>query len=84
MKTSVAGFGVNQAATDLVTKLNVKPRPGPASDSLKKGGDENRGGLQKLSGTSFDRAYVDHEVTIIKPNSTPWTTRSFRVRAMQS
>lgn len=54
--------GVNQAASDLVTKLHVKPEPGPTSESLKKGGDEKRAGLQKLSGASFDRAYVDNEV----------------------
>ncbi|HWP11525.1 MAG TPA: DUF4142 domain-containing protein, partial [Ramlibacter sp.] len=33
--------GVNKQATQLVTKLKVKPESNPTSDSLKKGGDEN-------------------------------------------
>lgn len=54
--------GVNKAATELVSKLNVKPEPSATSDNLKQGGDEKLAGLQKLSGSSFDRAYVDNEV----------------------
>jgi putative membrane protein len=55
--------GVNKAATELVQKLKVKPEPNPTSESLKKGGDENLANLKKLSGSKFDKAYVDHEVT---------------------
>lgn len=54
--------GVNKSATELVTKLHVKPESNATSQSLKKGGDENLANLKKLSGPSFDKAYVDHEV----------------------
>src|SRR4051812_33314464 len=39
--------GVNKAATDLVTKLKVKPEANPTSDGLKKSGDET---LKRLKG----------------------------------
>ncbi len=55
--------GVNQAATDLVTRLHVTPESNPTSDSLEQGGKQNLANLHKLSGTAFDKAYVDHEVT---------------------
>jgi len=54
--------GVNQAAVDLVHKLNVTPESNATSDSLKKGGDENLAKLKALSGKAFDKAYIDHEV----------------------
>lgn len=54
--------GVNQAATELVTKLHVTPEKNPTSESLQKGGDENLANLKKLKGAAFDKAYVDHEV----------------------
>jgi putative membrane protein len=53
---------VNKAATELVQKLHVTPEPNATSDSLKKGGDENLAKLKTLSGTAFDKAYIDHEV----------------------
>ena len=55
--------GVNKAATELVTKLKVKPEPNATSDSLKKTGDETLKRLKGLSGAQFDKAYVDNEVT---------------------
>lgn len=55
--------GVNQAATDLVTRLGVTPEPSPTSQQLRQGGEQSRGTLQGLSGAEFDRAYIDHEVT---------------------
>jgi putative membrane protein len=55
--------GVNKSATELVTKLKVKPEPNDTSASLKKGGDENIAKLKKLSGKDFDKAYIDNEVT---------------------
>ena len=55
--------GVNQAATALVTRLHVTPQGSPTSESLQKGGDANLAALKKLSGSSFDKSYVDHEVT---------------------
>lgn len=54
--------GVNKAATELVQKLHVTPEASPTSQSLQKGGDDNVAALKKLSGSAFDRAYVDHEV----------------------
>lgn len=53
---------VNKSATELVTKLKVKPEPNATSADLKKGGDANIANLKKLSGAAFDKAYVDHEV----------------------
>jgi len=55
--------GVNKSATDLVTKLKVKPEDNPTSASLKAGGEKNREKLKGLKGQAFDRAYVDNEVT---------------------
>jgi putative membrane protein len=54
--------GVNKQATDLVTRLGVKPEDNPTAQSLKSGGAENVKHLQQLSGAAFDKAYVDHEV----------------------
>ena len=54
--------GVNKQATDLVTRLGVKPEDNPTAQSLKSGGAENVKQLQGLKGKAFDKAYVDHEV----------------------
>ena len=54
--------GVNQAASELVHKLNVTPEPNATSESLTKGGDDNLAKLKGMSGKAFDKAYVDHEV----------------------
>lgn len=54
--------GVNQQATALVKKLNVKPQENDTSKAIKKGGDDNLANLKTLSGAAFDRAYIDHEV----------------------
>ncbi len=54
--------GVNKSATDLVTKLKVKPEDNPTAQSLKKGGQENVAHLKTLKGAAFDKAYIDHEV----------------------
>ncbi|HUQ24433.1 MAG TPA: DUF4142 domain-containing protein [Burkholderiales bacterium] len=53
---------VNKQAGDLVKKLGVKPVDNETSASLKKGASENMAKLNKLSGSAFDKAYVDHEV----------------------
>lgn len=53
---------VNKSATDLAGRLHLTPEDNPTAQSLKKGGDENVAHLKTLSGASFDRAYVDHEV----------------------
>ena len=55
--------GVNQAATELVTKLKVKPEENATSKSLKTAGDETLKRLKGLKGAAFDKAYVDNEVT---------------------
>ena len=54
--------GVNKQATDLVTKLGVKPEDNPTAQSLKSGGADNLKQLRTLNGDAFDKAYVDHEV----------------------
>jgi putative membrane protein len=54
--------GVNKSATELVQNLHVTPESNPTSQSLQKGGDDNLAALKKLSGSAFDRAYVDHEI----------------------
>lgn len=54
---------VNKSATDLVTKLHVKPEANDTSKSLKQGGDDNMAKLKKLQGSAFDKAYVANEVT---------------------
>ena len=55
--------GVNKSATELVTKLKVKPEDNPTSASLKSGGEQNLQNLKSLQGAVFDRAYIDNEVT---------------------
>ena len=54
--------GVNQQAVALAKKLDVTPQDNPTSQSLKTGGAENVKKLTGLSGATFDRAYVDHEI----------------------
>jgi putative membrane protein len=54
--------GVNKQATELVTKLKVKPEDNATSRSLRAGGDENVSKLKTLKGAEFDKAYIDHEV----------------------
>jgi putative membrane protein len=54
--------GVNESAIELATKLKVTPQDNPTSQSLKAGGDKHLARLQTLSGTAFDKAYVDREV----------------------
>ena len=54
--------GVNKSATELVTRLHVTPESNATSQSLQQGGDQNLANLKGLSGSAFDRAYVDHEV----------------------
>lgn len=53
---------VNKSATELVTKLKVKPESNETSRSLAAGGKKNLAHLRSLNGRKFDRDYVDHEV----------------------
>lgn len=55
-------MGVNDAATELATRLGVTPEPSPVSADLAQGGEDNLAALRGLSGAEFDRAYIDHEV----------------------
>ena len=55
--------GVNKAATELVTRLQVSPQASPTSEALKSGGEKNLAHLKTLKGAAFDRAYIDHELT---------------------
>ena len=54
--------GVNKQATELATKLGVKPEDSPTAESLKKGGADNVSHLKTMMGMAFDKAYIDHEV----------------------
>lgn len=53
---------VNKAAVELATKLKVTPQDNPTSQSLKAAGDKHAAHLKTLTGTAFDKAYVDREV----------------------
>ena len=55
--------GVNKQATELVTKLKVKPEENDTSKSLKQGGDDNLAKLKELKWADFDRGYIAHEIT---------------------
>jgi len=55
--------GVNKSASDLVQRLHVTPENSPTSESLQKGGNANLAALRKVSGATFDKNYIDHEVT---------------------
>ena len=54
--------GVNKSATELVQRLHVTPQDSPTSEKLKEGGKANLAALQKASGATFDRNYIEHEV----------------------
>jgi putative membrane protein len=54
---------VNAKATALATKLGVTPEESATSKSLKADGDKMLAKLKGMSGTEFDKAYVDNEVT---------------------
>lgn len=55
--------GVNKQAEALVKKLKVTPEKNSTSESLRSGGEANVKTLKGLKGASFDKAYIDHEVT---------------------
>ncbi len=57
---------VNEKALALVKKLNVTPEDNQTSQGLVKQANEKRSELSKLSGHSFDKAYVDNEVAYHK------------------
>lgn len=53
---------VNEAATELVTRLGVTPEHTDTSRGLKQGADQTRQKMGTLEGAAFDKAYVDNEV----------------------
>jgi putative membrane protein len=53
---------VNNQAKALVQKLHVTPVSSASSEGLTEGGEKNIKALGELSGSAFDKAYVDHEV----------------------
>jgi putative membrane protein len=57
---------VNDQALALVKKLNVTPQDNDTSKALTKQAADKRDELAKLSGTAFDKAYIDNEVTYHK------------------
>jgi len=54
--------GVNKQAVALATNLNVTPEDNDTSKQLKAGADANITKLNGLSGSAFDKAYIDNEV----------------------
>lgn len=54
---------VNNQATQLANKLNVTPEESPTSRSLESDGAKSLAKLRGLSGTEFDKAYIENEVT---------------------
>ena len=54
---------VNAQATALAKKLGVIPEESDTSKGLKSGGDKTMAQLQTLTGSAFDKAYVDNEVS---------------------
>jgi putative membrane protein len=57
---------VNDQALALVKKLNVTPEDNPTSQNLTKQADATRQKLASLSGSAFDKAYIDNEVAYHK------------------
>lgn len=53
---------VNKSATDLASKLKLKPEENETSKGLQKSGDEAMLKIKSLKGKDFDKAYVDNEV----------------------
>jgi len=57
---------VNEKALALVKKLKVTPEDNDTSKSLSQQAAQKRAELGKLSGSAFDKAYVDNEVAYHK------------------
>ena len=57
---------VNKSATDLVTRLKVKPEPSDTSKALQSAADTEQAKLRGLKGAEFDRAYLENEVAYHK------------------
>jgi len=57
---------VNEQALALVKKLGVTPQDNPTSQSLASGAADEQKKLATLSGSAYDKAYVDNEVAYHK------------------
>ena len=57
---------VNDKALALVKKLKVTPEDNPTSKALSKQAADKQAELSKLSGSAFDKAYIDNEVAYHK------------------
>jgi putative membrane protein len=55
---------VNGLAVSLAQKLNLTPESSPTSEALAQDGQQNLQKLEGLSGSAFDKAYIDHEVAL--------------------
>jgi putative membrane protein len=53
---------VNDQALALLKKLGVTPQDNPTSEALTNQAKEKARELSKLSGKSFDRAYIENEI----------------------
>jgi putative membrane protein len=53
---------VNVQALDLVKKLNVQPEDNATSKTLTNAAADERAKLEKLSGSAFDKAYIENEI----------------------
>jgi putative membrane protein len=54
---------VNQQATDLASKLSLKPEDNDTSRQLEEQSETTRKSIDEAKDAAFDRAYVDNEVT---------------------
>ena len=55
---------VNKQAKGLTAKLNVTPEDNIISKSLKADGKQSHDNLKNLSGSEFDKAYIDAEIKL--------------------
>lgn len=53
---------VNKQATDLATKLSLKPEDNDTSRQLEENSDASRKTIDESKGAAFDKAYIDNEV----------------------
>jgi putative membrane protein len=60
---AAANSSVNEAALALAGKLNLEPEQNTLSLDLRDNAEEKRGMLRELSGTEFDIAYLENEIS---------------------
>ena len=52
----------DRAATHLLARIGLEPRPNPTSRSIEENGSQRIAALRGLRGAEFDAAYVAHEI----------------------